>query len=89
MATSEGKFELTMELESEYMIDGFAEDGEAVIRLRPAMETYVREDEKIDYDFTKLFWNLDEEGKMVFELHFFKGLSEPADKELPPAEPVS
>lgn len=70
---SNRRFELTVDLNSKYMLDGTATDGEAIIRLRPTLEAYAREDENIEYDFTKLFWNLNEQGSFDFELHFFSG----------------
>lgn len=70
------------EIESDYVIEGEAEDGEAIIRIRRQIEDHVRET-IMDFDHTDLYWNLKEQelaegerakgdGVFVYQLHFFK-----------------
>jgi len=69
-------------IESDYMIEGEAADGEAIIRLRPQIEDHVREN-VMDFIRTELYWNIKEEeleegqrprgdNVWVYQLHFFK-----------------
>ncbi len=68
--------------DSFYVVNGEAEDGEAVIRLRPSIEDHIRETIG-EFERTELFWNLKEEevpeGELpkgdrpfVYQIHFFK-----------------
>lgn len=62
-------------IKSDYMIHGEAVDAETVIRQRPEMESYVREN-IMTFDRTELFWNLKDvynpDSPFVFQIHFFK-----------------
>lgn len=60
---------------SDYVIDGEALDGEAILRLRTSIEQHVAENVG-EFKHTELFWNLknedEPEGVWVYQLHFFK-----------------
>jgi hypothetical protein len=62
-------------IDSDYMVDGEALDGETILRLRPSIEQHVAESVG-DFKYTELFWNLKDEnnpgGVWVYQLHFFK-----------------
>jgi len=61
------------DLASDYVVEGEAVDQETVVRLRPKIEQYMRDEEGLDFDMTDLYWEFDE-GKSLFryEIHFFK-----------------
>jgi hypothetical protein len=65
----------------DYMVEGEAIDGEAILRLRPEIEAHVAETIGI-FSRTKLYWNLKEipvpEGELpkgdrpfVYQIHFY------------------
>jgi len=65
-----------------YVVEGEAQDGEAIIRLRPEIEDHIRESIG-EFTRTELFWNLKDEDDpdnerpsgdrpFVYQIHFFR-----------------
>jgi hypothetical protein len=54
-----------------YQVKGDAIDQETIIRLRPKMEDYVREDLSKTFKKTDLKWNMNEKGFFTFTLNFY------------------
>ena len=61
-----------MKTSSKHVERGTARDQETIVSIRPRIEDYVREDLKIDFARTKLFWNMNKKGTFNFEIHFFE-----------------
>lgn len=59
-----------MKTKSSYHISGEALDQETIIRLRPQIEDYVKE-EFFDFSSTELYWKLNDKGNFDYEIHFF------------------
>ncbi len=61
--------------ESDHIESGEAVDGESIIRLRPEIEAWVKENVG-EFTRSELYWNLkdteDKESPFIFEIHFFK-----------------
>jgi hypothetical protein len=54
-----------------YKLSGEALDQETIIRLRPKMEDYVREDLGKTFRKTDLKWNMNDKNHFTFTMNFY------------------
>lgn len=54
-----------------YKISGEALDQETIIRLRPKMENYVREDLGKNFRKTSMKWNMNDSQNFTFTINFY------------------
>jgi len=54
-----------------YEVSGEAMDQETIIRLRPQMEDYVKNDLKKKFSKTNLEWNMNDKSYFNFTLRFY------------------
>ena len=54
-----------------YIIEGEALDQETIIRIRPQIEQYVRDDLKKHFKKTNITWDMNSKGNFNFKLEFY------------------
>lgn len=54
-----------------YELSGEALDQETIIRLRPQIEGYVRDDMGKKFSSTKLTWNMNDNRNFIFKIDFY------------------
>jgi hypothetical protein len=54
-----------------YELSGEALDQETIVRLRPQIEQYVREDMGKKFSKTNLIWNMNEKKNFTFKIDFY------------------
>lgn len=54
-----------------YFIEGEAIDQEAIIRVRPQIEQYVRYDLKKNFKKTNVTWDMNDKGNFNFKIEFY------------------
>lgn len=54
-----------------YEVSGEAMDQETIIRLRPQMEDYVKNDLNKNFSKTKLEWNMNDKTHFNFTIRFY------------------
>ncbi len=53
-------------------VKGTAVDGERILALRPWIEDHVREEEQVDFSYTKMYWDFDKRtSHFKFKVKFY------------------
>lgn len=55
-----------------FPVTGTAIDQETIIRLRPQIENFFKDDLKKEFKKTNLEWNMNKDGHFWFTLYFYK-----------------